>query len=305
MPHYQAYGIPIVAEMELPALTAAPLSADALPITVKTGNVPAELAQLPLVQNAFVAFNQQEWLYQIPQVASYYVQNGAEITIEPLSNNWEQILLYFYSNCLAVALFQHNLLPFHASGVLLPDGRVLLLAAPSRTGKSTTALKLQERGYAPFTDDTAVLTVENGKCYAGASYPMARLWQSTIAQQTVYADHQKQLLYAETDKYGFSFHDDFINHKMEVAGVVFLEATGNEITVQKLSPVQALPFLAKNIYRAHWFDQMNKSVLKFQYLTSIAQTVPTYQATRPQGLPTFETFAEAIETHIIRSIINT
>ena len=74
---------------------------------------------------------------------------------------------------------------------------------------------LQQRGYDPFTDDTAVLTVENGICYAQASYPMMRLWQNTISQQTLLPEADKVSLWAdaEIDKYGFHFHKQFVAQK--------------------------------------------------------------------------------------------
>src|SRR5690606_23086279 len=120
------------------------------------------------------------------------ITNGNTVVIEPLSENVHEVLLYFYSNCLAVILMQRNRLPFHVSGVFVTPGKVLLFAAPSRTGKSTTAIMLQEQGYAPFTDDTAVLTVENGICYAQASYPMMRFWENTIKEQRVFAEADKR-----------------------------------------------------------------------------------------------------------------
>ncbi len=299
--HYQAYGLLIVSGIELPALLGASCALSELPICVEEGVVPANLVHAPLQENPLCVYNEHEFKYEIPAVARYYVANGERIIVEPLGDNWDQTLLYLYSNCLAVALFQRNLIPFHVSGVFVETNKVLLFAAPSRTGKSTTALILQQKGYAPFTDDTALLTVENGICYAQASYPMARLWQNTIAIQTVYNDNNKQYIYAELAKYGFSFHDHFVGEKVAVAGVVFLEEAGEEIKIQPLKALETMQLLGQNIYRGQWLNGMKKGKLQFEQLTSLANVLPAHQATRPENQPTFEEFADVIEQQIIKN----
>jgi hypothetical protein len=298
--HYQAYGIPIISEIELPALSGFDELFPAAPVYVSCGTVAETLLQLPNEEKPFSLFNENEFRYELPDIARYYIAHGTQIVIEPLCNNWDEILLYFYANGLAAALLQRNLIPFHVSGVFTEPNKVLLFAAPSRTGKSTTALMLQQKGYAPFTDDTALLTVENGRCYAQASYPMARLWQNTIELQSVYAEAEKQPIFAKIDKYGFSFHDQFSTQKVEVQAIVFLEEVGTDIKIEAFKASHTMQHLGANIYRGQWLQGMKKQHLQFLQLTSIAKVLPAYKATRPQNRPTFEAFAEAIENEIIK-----
>ena len=304
MPYqYQAYGIPIVSDIELPALVFLEEELPAKPINVARGIVPDSLRNSPLAKKPFSTLNVHEFRFVIPSVAKYYVTNGEKIIIEPLCDNWDEILLYFYSNSIAAVLFQRNLIPFHVSGVFVDEQSVLLFAAPSRTGKSTTALMLQQRGYAPFTDDTAVLTVQDGICYAQASYPMMRLWQNTINQQTLLAEADKMPVWAdaEIDKYGFHFHEQFVSQKVRVAGIVFLEEAGTAIKIETLKPTQTIQLLGNNIYRGHWLNGMKKGRIQFELLTQISHNLKSYKATRPQDMATFEKFAEAIEREVIQA----
>lgn len=294
---YQAYGIPIISEIELPALVKLVGEIEEPPIYVRQGHITAS-SDLP---DALICTH-NEWRLTYEDIAAYHVRNGEEVTIEPLSTQWETILLYFYANCLAAILFQRNKLPFHVSGVVLPDERVVLFAAPSQTGKSTTAIKLQERGYRPFTDDTAVLTIHNNECFVQASYPMARLWNQTISAQYLYSDSEKQMLYAELDKFGFAFHTQFITDKRKVAGLVFLEECGEDIMIDAISPLDAMLLLQQNIYRNYWLIAMNKQRLSFELTTNIARRVPSFKATRPMGADTFESFADAIKRQILQKL---
>ncbi|TDB61797.1 hypothetical protein [Arundinibacter roseus] len=296
---YQAYGLSIVSSVELPALVSSSTIVGQ-PLHVELGKVPETFENPPTHDWPFSTFNAQEFRYEQPKIGKYFVSHGFKILIEPISTNTEKVLLYFYANCLAIALLQRNLIPFHVSGVGIGTDKVLLFAAPSQTGKSTTALKLQELGYAPFTDDTALLQMQEETCVAVPSYPMARLWQKTIGQQRIFDEADKQIIFSDIDKYGFSFHEQFSTQKPTVAGLVFLEESGDEIEVQNLSPMQALPALYRNIYRREWLVAMGREALMFRHLTSVVQRVPCWKAVRPANKNTFESFAKAIESQIIR-----
>lgn len=301
---YLTYGIPIISSIKLTALIENTEILATQTITVSEGKVPENLEKPPLESRPFSIYNETEFLYYVPEVARFYVRDGKEIIIERTNGDWSEILLFFYSTCLTAALFQRNLIPFHASGVFVDKGKVLLFAAPSRTGKSTTSVMLQQRGYAPFTDDTAILTIENGKCYAQASYPMIRLWQNTIKEQQVLHESDKLELRSdlELNKYGFMFHKQFVSEKVEVVGIVFLDAEGNEMKTEKLKPSLAMQQLGNNIYRRQWLNGMKKQLIQFKQLTSIANAIPAWKASRPKGQATFERFAEMIEDQIINPI---
>jgi hypothetical protein len=301
---YLAYGIPIISSIKLTAfIENTEISATQI-ITVSEGKVPENLEKPPLESRPFSVYNETEFLYNVPEVARFYVRDGKEIIIERTNGDWSEVLLFFYSNCLAAALLQRNLLPFHVSGVFVDEGKVLLFAAPSRTGKSTTSVMLQQRGYAPFTDDTAILMIENGKCYAQASYPMMRLWQNTIKEQRVLHETDKLELRSdlELDKYGFMFHKQFVSEKVEVVGIVFLDAESEEMKTEPLKLTTAIQQLGNNVYGKQWLNGMKKQILQFKQLTSIVNIIPSWKAYRPKGQATFNNFAEMIEDQIISPI---
>ena len=301
---YQAFGLPILSEIELPDLADFSDNISSNPINIVLGKVPVSLSESPTEIKPLSTFNEHEFLFVLPDVAKYYVANGNRIIVEPLTDNWNDIRLHLYANCLAVALFQRDILPFHVSGVFVAPGKVILFAAPSRTGKSTMAVLLQQKGYVPFTDDTAVLSVIDRKCYAQASYPMARLWQNTFEKQTQFTETDKQTLCFDANKFGFSFHDNFTSERVEVVAIVFLEISGNEINIVPINQSKGLQNLINNVYRLQWVTGMKKQVLQFKQLTEIVKSVPTYIATRPKDTDTHQSFVDAIENQIIKKLEN-
>ncbi len=291
---YRAFGVPIYSEIALPAL--APYEGEEEGIHVYLKSVSGELKESPTKVNPFTKFNAKEWVYDLPDVARYYVFDGREIWIDAFTEDTKSVLLYFYSNCLAAVMLQRDVLVYHVSGVVNAEGKVVLIAGHSGAGKSTTSTFLKSLGYTLFTDDTAVLVVRDGKCYARASYPMARLWEETVAVQDVYSAHSKEVLRsnAEQHKFGFYFHDDFIEEELEVAQLLFLKMEGLDIAVKPLSLKEAMTSLSLNLYRAHWHAGMKKQILVFNQLSQIVKSVPVHQVSRPKGKETFTDFAQIL-----------
>ena len=268
---------------------------------VVLGTVEPNFKKEPTVKKPFTQFNENEFFYQMPNIAKYFVTDGNKVVIEPLCEDWDSILLFFYSNCIAAILFQKNLIPFHVSGVLDARGGLWLFAAPSRTGKSTTALKLKEKGYTYFTDDTALITIEDNSCVAIASYPVLRAWENTMNNQQVYALSEGKQLRAEINKFGIAFHDDFVSSSQKVKGIIFLEMQGDSIRIERLKSTDGMKRLGDNIYRNKWVHGMNKQLLQFKTLSIISQKVPFWTATRPKDKPSFDSFADAIIEKIIEA----
>jgi len=299
---YLAFGIPVLSDIELPALL--PLNKNISPerpVTVKLGKVPQTLKTPGIQADYFTYCNAEEMIFTLPKKIKFYISKGENIIIEPIHYDYSRYLLYFYSNCLAAMLLQRNLIPFHVSGVFTQPGKVALFAAPSGTGKSTLAVKLQELGFAPFTDDTAVLFVKDGKCYAQASYPMIRLWENALDKQKMLDIDEKQIIYdGEKDKYGFLFHSQFADTPAEVERIIFMQKDAYpQIQTLKIKSIDAFKALSDNVYRRHWITALQMHTQQFLLISQILQIVPNLLITRPLHHDTFDTLPQ-----IIKKILN-
>lgn len=299
---YQAFGLPIISEIELPALMPlGNLTQKFNSIYVKHGKTPKNLKNKNVEERNIFLLNEQELLFEIEGIARYYVSDGTQVIIEPLSDKWSEILLHFYCNCIAAILYQRGFIPIHASGVFINDKSVLLISAPSGFGKSTTAIKLAELGYKVFSDDTVIINIESTACQATASYPMIRQWQDTIDNQLLLNEVEKKELWNEIElnKFGFYFHETFEVNAVKVLGIVFLSKQGTEIGIQTLKPTAALQQLGKNVYRKGWVTAMKKQILLYNHLTEISSKIPMWMASRPENIDTYDTFSREIEKQII------
>lgn len=303
--NYLAFGMQIRAGFEIPGLHPSNVSDSENAVLVELGKVPEKLQNEVLEVKPFSFYNETEFIYNIPETAKFYVSNGNSVVIEPLTDNLEEVLFYFYTGVLATVLFQKNILPLHVSGIILKNNTVLLFAGHQRAGKSTTSIMLQNKGYLPFTDDTAVLEVENGICYAKASYPIIRALEKTLKKQQVYSEDDIKPMIKEGFKYGINFHEKFTEQQLPVSGIVFISEDGTEVSISPMKAAEAIKLLKFNIYRKQWVSGMKKDMLQFKTISSIAQSqVHFFSAIRPLEQDSFENFAQTIEEQIINQIGN-
>jgi hypothetical protein len=300
--YYQVFGLTCASEVEIPAFLPVPASSvKEIDFQVKIGKVERVFEQEAQPYDDYTQMNSREFFMEVEEVARYFVKNGKEVTIEPLTKDWREVLLYFKSNGMAAILFQNGKIPFHTSGIIDHSGGVWLFSGDSGMGKSTTALKLKERGYALFTDDTALLYVENGKCLARASYPMVKAWPQTIDNQIAFEKRESFPILKDWEKQGVFFHEKFMEEALEVKGIVFLKTEGEEIVIRPLKALEGMMQLIPNVYRGEWVTALNQNKLQFVTASEIANVVSFCEAIRPENAPTYEAFAAAIDENIIRA----
>ncbi len=297
---YQIYGKTVVSELELPALTKGEPAEN--PVYIERGHVPQELKGPVGGQSRFSVFNEHECLTTIPGIARYYISDGNRVIVEPAIPEKRQVALFIYSNCIPVALLQRNLILMHVSGIFISPGEVLLMAGASGAGKSSTALMLGHLGYPLFTDDTALLSIENERCYAWSSYPETRLWAEVAEMQEVFPQTEKRRVRPDIDKYAYTFGNSFTGEKVRVAGLVFLETKGHEVDIAELNATEVWKYLNDNTYVIRFIRGMNKTRMLFHYTTALAGILPGWRAGRPSGVKSYDTFSKAIENDIIRCI---
>lgn len=296
---YRVFGIPVISEIELKSLVpdeSALLAEDSISVT--WGTVSDSIKEPLLHDSTWCKFNKHEFFYHLPNQAKFLISDGKHILVEKVNDDLDHMLLFFYSNAIAAALLQRGLTPFHVSGVLNDDGKVWLFAAPSKVGKSTTALKLNERGYELFTDDTALIEFVDGFPMAVASYPMVRVWEKTLEQQQVFPNKNAYQMRPGINKFGIHFHETFSHEPAEIAGIIFLDNTTDRLAIEPITSGLAFQRLRRNVYRTQWISKMNMERSLFVLLSNVLQQVPTYVAHRPKDKDTFDEFADMISAHI-------
>lgn len=168
----------IISELPLPELPTS--SFQGLPVQIRIGLVPGKVFS-PTFETANCAASPSEFLLNIPDIARYYIRDGAEVIIQPAAGSHElDIRGYLLSNMFAVLCHQRRLLPLHASAVKMGGGAVAFLA-DSGAGKSTLAGFLASRGYPLVADDICLLDPDSSADERVIPVaPWLKLWPSAL-----------------------------------------------------------------------------------------------------------------------------
>ena len=166
MYHYSAHGLRILSELALPELyPLSPGQAQTPPletreVLIELGRTPESLHN-PSSEALFYQAKPNQFLFKVDSIASYFVEEGKRITIQPAAQATEdEIRLFLLGSVFGALLHQRGLLVLHGSAVQTEKGAVVFCGA-SGAGKSTLAAALQQRAYPILTDDVSVIEFNN------------------------------------------------------------------------------------------------------------------------------------------------
>lgn len=306
MYYYKAYGLAICSEMEFTELMPTESSGREFDCFIKISKVPSDL-QLPVLMELPVAkANKGEFLFNIPKIARYYVRNGIEIIVEPYPNSDESsVRLFLLSNAFAALLFQKKHLPFHASAIEV-NGRLTLFMGHSGAGKSSLITDLWRKGYKVFSDDVIVLKDfyledRNTTFSVHASYPMIKLWKSSIEKIDDVRLENRHLIRKGVMKYGIHFHEEFVLNPLPIEKIAILnpKSETREYSCRQLRGMELMKKLRENIYRERFIVEQNTRKKVFKILQELALQVPVIEVSRHQKGSSINDFSNYIEENII------
>ncbi len=188
MSDYHLFGWRVRSALPLPDLVPWRGDGRAPDLIVEIGAVPPLDPQLRSFSPA-VQIGPNGVRVAIPAVATYWVEAGRRVIVEPvLPEDAPDIRVFLLGTVLAILCFQRGLLPLHASAIDI-GGRVLLLSGVSGAGKSTLAAAFSARGYRLLSDDLCALEVEEGQpLRVLPAFPRVKLWRDSATQLQVPID---------------------------------------------------------------------------------------------------------------------
>jgi hypothetical protein len=295
--HYSAFGLKIVSEILMPELIETDFS-ESPDLTIVLGTVPITLNNA----KQYVTFevNATEYLFKMPNVAHYLLQDHNTIIIEPHTTDFKSIRLFLLSNVMAAVIYRHKKIPLHASAIDY-KGELILFAGVSGAGKSTLAINLKNRGYPIFADDVCILSVKNKAIEARPTYNNIKLWQDSLAhyqaQTPQCGEALTYQLRPEIDKYAIPYPLDFEGSPKSIKKIYifnYLKDCDFDIGFTIESKL-VFASLQLHTYRPKYVEAMNLQALHFQTLMTLYNTVPIVGLSRPTNFNLMDDFLTALE----------
>lgn len=296
---YEIYGLSVESEIELPELPPTEPSG-ALDVVIRRGVISGELLSGAMKPTGYVVGADGIYLH-IPQVASYFVRDGAQITVDICKGAApEDVRLFLLGSGMGALLHQLGLIPLHASAVHV-NGSGVVFSADSGGGKSTVAALLLQHGYSVACDDVAALELSPGaEILMRAGVPRIRL--PADSANLLDAEFQQELATDSTDrKLVFTGLEAARRRAVPLRRIYFLEAAEDPrsgVEFERLAPYEALIEIRRNIYRPSLIEALGRERSFFNWVRQALASVECYRLTRPWALHRAQEILSLLEAHL-------
>lgn len=269
--------------------------AELLGVDVEVASATAEVAN-PIVDGplaggaAHLVADRATAVLTVPEVGAFAVAGGRSIRFEPAAADVPAglVSMWLHGSVAALLLAQRGRFALHAS-VVEVDGSGIALTGERGAGKSTTALRLVQRGHRLVTDDVSPMDGDpvtvHGYSRPIHVFPQAAegLGLDVSGARPIFEDHPKLSLPVPSGR------------PLPVAAIVRL-GTGaeHEIVTDRLEGAQAHWLVSMNTYRTELLGRLWEPEL-FAWAGALAAKLPVYAVTRPADGWTVDGVADAVE----------
>lgn len=261
------------------------------------GGVVAELADDVLLERSHphgetVLVSYHRATVDVPDVGRFGIEYGRTVTVQMFDRaHAADVLAYLHATVTALLLAQQGRFALHATVVEICGARVAL-AGRQAAGKSSTALRLMQRGHLLVCDDVAPLEERD------------RVWVIPSARPLRIAPAAAAALTLDTSaapEPGPRSAKLALPHvpppPARLDHIIVLRPSAVDVVgMKRLNRQEALPVLLRNAYRRPLLEPWSQAV--FSWGAMIAREVPVAVLHRPATRWTIDAVTDAIERHI-------
>ena len=230
-------------------------------------------------------------IVRVDAVGAFSVENGNTVRFDPEPGvEPATVTTWLHGSVAALLLAQRGRFALHASVVEI-DGVAVAVSGRSRAGKSTTGLRLAQRGHTLVTDDVSPVTSST----AATVHPFAR-------PVHLYADT------AETLGIDVSAADPVLPTNPKLAlpmprrrpvrlgaiAVLWPAEEALDVQAERIRGGEAHWQIELNLYRTEILGELYREAM-FEWTCALAQAVPVHLVSRPATAWAVDEVADAVE----------
>ena len=279
---YSAYHLTIQSEIALPELIELDNSANhAVDVIVKFAKIPSHGLTDGKQLGPFLWVSPSSLWLDVPDVARFLIENGRDISIDPVPGiDEESLRVFLLGSAFGALLFQRGLLVLHGNAVQIGN-QVMICVGHSGAGKSTLAAGFMRRGYPVLADDVVPIDAE---CHALPGFPRIKLWQD-VADELKIDTSQLDRIRPGINKFNYPLDKTFHDKKLPVRWIYILHAE-NQLKDFELTPIEGMERfipLRDNTYRVRYLEGMNLKADHLKLCGKLASSIRLAKMTRPNG----------------------
>lgn len=279
---YQAFGLSMCSEIPLPEVPEMQKETQhAVDVVIKYADLTAKWEELAEVNRHFI-IKENMVMFQVPNTATYLIENGNKIFVSPMIGSVEeQIRLFILGTCMGALLLQRKILPLHGSAIAI-DGKAYAIVGDSGAGKSTLASAFLKKGYQLLSDDVIPIVLSSeGIPIIRPAYPQQKLWQESLEAFGM-GSNQYQPIFDREMKFAVPVTSQFASNPLPLVGIFELTKTDNHrIYIKPIATLERLHTLFYHTYRNFFITRLGLIDWHFKITAEIANKVNLYQIQRP------------------------
>jgi hypothetical protein len=223
---------------------------------------------------------------------------GKEILVQPEpSVNKDKLLSYIFGPVLAVFAHQKGGFILHGSAVEM-GGHAVAFIGEVGSGKSTTAMILQNKGYPLISDD--IISIElssSGYPVVYRGMPVMKLCHDVSSFIKDYPNFGNY--FHRTSRKNFLYTPKWTKKNSTILKSVYVLNKGDKLSLSPIKPSKVLLNLVCNSFLINIFDNKDKSENLFQCV-NIQKKIDTKMLTRNNSLHDLEKMADMIEKDVLK-----
>lgn len=247
-------------------------------VTVRVGEVPDSLENITR-DEGFLQMSATAFLVKTEGIGDMLVTRD-EVVIAPYSDSTVEAMDYLvYGWAPRFIRVLRREFSVHASAVVIPGGAIAVMGA-AMAGKSTTTLGLVRRGLPLIIDDVLPVDfTDEGAVVHGWARP---LHLRDSAANFFQVSREKSFVTPAETKVQLNLPSH--THSLPLRFLVELQPNPlvDSVTVTRLSGVEALRACMRNTNSTGISGADGRGKVFFEWVTTLSQTVPIYQLTRPE-----------------------
>ena len=291
---YSVFGLTVQSEVDLPELLPTVISGEA---DVAIRNAPV---RVPADLRPGVQADGDSVLLNIPNVARYLIEDGAAITVDPVTGvDDRNVRLYLLGSAFGLLLHQRGLLPLHANCVEIA-GTAIAFMGRSGSGKSTLASWFYDQGFRVLSDDVCVVDFgSGGQPCVRPGIARLRLWRDALtATGRTASEHEPSFIGdGAPDKFDVSLAQMASADTSLPLAAVYVLDRGETQQIRPIAGSAAVDAVFANTYRGDYIETVGSSRDHWAATVKLVQHVPIFHADRRWGLPDLDEQSAALLRH--------
>ena len=279
-------------------LRSAPLPVDA---TVRVGDAVTDPPDDPLLEESEADGHSlsasRDWFQiSIPAVGTFEVSSGSDVLLVPDPGcEPADVAPYLEGTVAAVLLAQRGGFALHANAVRVA-GSVVAICGPRGAGKSTTSMRLVQRGHALLADDFSPLRFTEAEVLLEGTGRRPRVTPETVAKLGLDLPSSTpqrvdgKLVLPKLQR---------VRERLDLIVDLSVSEASSEVEVTSLKGLRALAAIEQNAYLTSVMQALWRGQL-LQWAARVSAAVPVVALRRPEGAPSVNDVVTQIETSLER-----